>query len=96
MPLNLILISSGRLIHSSLPNEYSGKHWLEDTDTLRHPRRLASIEAKDNTWILRPYASTTLIRKDPETAQQLRCLSARLPHHQQDRTAAGMEPPGAR
>ncbi len=54
MPLNLILISQGRLIHSSLPNEYSGKHWLEDTDTLRHPRRLASIEAKDNTWILHP------------------------------------------
>ncbi len=45
--MNLTLINTDRITPAFLPEEISGKHWLEDTDAQGRTRRLASIEAHE-------------------------------------------------
>ncbi|MCL2749711.1 MAG: type VII secretion protein EssC [Coriobacteriia bacterium] len=59
--MNLTLINPDRIATSFLPEEVSGKHWLEDKDTKGRPRRLASIEAVDDHWFISPYAKTAFV-----------------------------------
>ncbi|MDR3308319.1 MAG: type VII secretion protein EssC [Coriobacteriales bacterium] len=58
--MNLTLIKEDQVTVSTLPEEVTGKHWLQDLDAAGKTRRLASIDARDEGWSLAPYGSFTL------------------------------------
>jgi len=66
-------MTSKHVIESFLPNEISGKHWLEDRDEKGHTTRLASIEATDDKWKLTPYGSTTIKTDDKSPPTKEAC-----------------------
>jgi S-DNA-T family DNA segregation ATPase FtsK/SpoIIIE len=50
----LTLIRADRLFVSTLPDDVTGKHWVYDSDASGARRRLASIEAEEGQWVIRP------------------------------------------
>ncbi len=78
MPLNLTLLTPTHLIHAHLPIERKGKHYLETRDREGQATRIASIEAKEDTWKISPYAKNTLHAKDPETNEAIQIKECSL------------------
>ena len=67
--MNLTILSPHRVTFASLPEEVTGKHWLEDKDEKGHTRRLASIEAKDDSWYISPSTKGKAIRNCSKDAE---------------------------
>jgi S-DNA-T family DNA segregation ATPase FtsK/SpoIIIE len=61
MSIALTVIRTDRIFVSTLPAEIRGKHWVHDVDSQGRQRRLASIEALDNVWVIRPAQGIRLI-----------------------------------
>ena len=69
-PMNLTLVSKGRLFESFLPDEIAGKHWIEDKDETGKARRLASIEAHGSVWKVVPFGTTEIKVKEDRTPKE--------------------------
>ena len=67
--MNLTLINQDRITTGFLPEEISGKHWLEDRDGRANTRRLASIEAHEGSWVITPSAKCLLIADAKERSE---------------------------
>ncbi|MDR2109604.1 MAG: FHA domain-containing protein, partial [Coriobacteriales bacterium] len=70
MPLTCTVIRRDRVFNSVLPDEVEGKHWISDLDGRGLPRRLASIEAVDGSWQLRPQTGVRLYDEGGHLCEQ--------------------------
>jgi S-DNA-T family DNA segregation ATPase FtsK/SpoIIIE len=64
----LTLIRADRVFVSTLPDEVTGKHWVVDTDRAGAGRRLASVEALADTWVIYSHGTVTLVAPDGHKA----------------------------
>ncbi|MDR2106594.1 MAG: type VII secretion protein EssC [Coriobacteriales bacterium] len=60
----LTLIRADRVFVSVLPDEVTGKHWIVDTNSAGANRRLASVEALGDKWVIYSHDKAVLVAPD--------------------------------
>ena len=56
------LIKTKQMFSLTLPRKIKGQYWLTDTDDSGNPRRIVSIEAESDEWVVKSNSAIRIHR----------------------------------